>query len=179
MKSNIICCIDAEYTCDNIPSLAAGELIEIGVTTINFKERKIIQSYSLPIKSEHALISDYCTKLTGWTKSKLNRQGMNIEEAYKRLYKYGCYNRLLVVDTKDEIRQLNMQFQVQNPYFHKVPLGDEIVNVSTLFNLKTKEMGNFSLEDMMDKVGLKFEGLPHRASVDSFNIAKLFLELIK
>lgn len=53
------------------------------------------------------------------------------------------------------------------------------MNVSNLFRIKYKDFKSQSLLGMLEATGLGFIGRQHRAKDDSFNIARLFLELIK
>ena len=46
-----------------------------------------------------------------------------------------------------------------------------------LFSMATRVYRNVSLEEKLLRVGLKFEGLPHRGADDSYNIARLLFEV--
>jgi inhibitor of KinA sporulation pathway (predicted exonuclease) len=41
----------------------------------------------------------------------------------------------------------------------------------------TGDFRNVKLEEKLNRLGLAFEGVPHRADVDSHNIARLMIEL--
>lgn len=156
-----------------------GEVIEVGLTTIDLGARAILQSYSFPIKHDKR-ISDEIYQLTGWTQAKLNKSGELFPVVYERLlHKFGFYGRLLITDSKDEFQPLiNMvgnYWGVWQPSLYGCP---EILNVSSLFRLKYKDFSSQSLKGMLDKTGLGFIGRQHRAKDDSFNIARLFLHLI-
>lgn len=147
-----------------------GRLIEIGLTTVSLKEKQVIQSYSIPIKPDFEL-SEEISLLTGWTCSKLLRQGVSKEEAARRLDNYGSSNRLLITDHSDEITFLERAFQRT--------LSPHRLNVSILFGLKTGNDINLGLEQMLLLCGLQFEGKAHSAADDSRNIARLFLALLQ
>ncbi len=165
-------CIDLE--------LHEGEVIEVGLTTIDLGARAIIQSYSFPIKHDKR-ISDEIYKLTGWTQAKLNKGGEELPIVYKRLVeKYGLLGRLLIVDDKDEFSTLNGDaFNKDENFEHWYDGAPEQINVSNLYRIKHREFKSQSLEGMLEGESLVFVGRQHRAKDDSFNIARLFLELIK
>jgi DNA polymerase III alpha subunit (gram-positive type) len=159
--SNIANVLDIEH--DN------GLLIEIGLTTVDLSHKKILQTYSLPIKTDFE-ISPAMAELTGWTSIKLLKQGIDKDEACRRLSVYGCTNRLLVTDHSNEIPFLERSLSSQ--------LSPHRLNVSILFALLTGEDINLGLEAMLEKCRLKFEGKLHSAADDSKNIARLFLKLL-
>lgn len=161
-----------------------GEVIEVGLTTVDLSRRQILQSYSFPIKHDKR-ISDEIYQLTGWTQSKLNKSGEELPVVYKRLLeKYGLAGRLLITDDKDEWRALvsdavnKLSLRVREPLFTGMEAPEQM-NVSNLFRIKYNDFSSQSLLGMLEKTGLGFIGRQHRAKDDSFNIARLFLELIK
>lgn len=160
--------------------LHEGEVIEVGLTTIDLSRRQILQSYSFPIKHDKR-VSDEIYKLTGWTQAKLNKAGEELPVVYKRLVeKYGLIGRLLIVDSKDEFLTLNGDaFNKDENFEDWYDQAPEQLNVCNLFRIKYNDFSSQSLEGMLEKTGLGFIGRQHRAKDDSFNIARLFLELIK
>ncbi len=160
--------------------LHEGEVIEVGLTTVDLSRRLILQSYSFPIKHDKR-ISDEIYKLTGWTQAKLNKSGEELPVVYKRLVeKYGLIGRLLIVDDKDEFSTLNGDaFNKDENFEDWYDQAPEQLNVCNLFRIKYNDFSSQSLEGMLERTGLGFIGRQHRAKDDSFNIARLFLELIK
>lgn len=166
--------------------LHEGEVIEVGITTIDLGARAILQSYSFPIKHDKR-ISDEIYQLTGWTQAKLNKSGEELPTVYMRLlHKYGLLGRLLVVDDKDEFDTL-MRGAVWKSHAlrekdwiipHLGSQAPEQMNVSNLFRIKHKDFSSQSLLGMLEATGLGFIGRQHRAKDDSYNIARLFLHLI-
>lgn len=147
-----------------------GQLIEIGITMVNIPDRKILQSYCLPIKPKFEL-SPQITQLTGWTTTKLNKQGIQLTEAARRLLElYGFTNRLLVSDSSDEI-----------PFIEKcldAKFSSHRLNVSILFSIFTGKDINLGLQAMLAEFEMQFEGKQHSGIDDSRNIARLFLRLL-
>lgn len=160
------------------------QIIEIGITSIDLREHKILTTYDMLILPEYR-ISDEVYNLTGLTYGKLKKAGISLEEAFRRITeKYGGMNRLWVVDSNDEVDTLNeavFENWIKSKRYlsyRDLPRINQI-NISTLFALKTGNFTGQSLESMLTYHKLEFEGCPHRVNWDSHNIARLFLELIK
>ena len=180
MKSHIINVLDLELSCypDGVfPPGEQKEIIEVGLATLNLRTRTIVRTISMPVIPTMSRISPFCTALTGWTEAKLRRQGMPMGEVCRLLAeKHGALNRLLATDTSGDPEFFLSQCRLMGIAF---PFGPERLNVSTLFALLTGEMKNLGLALMLEKVGLTFEGLPHRGDNDARNIARLLLKLIE
>jgi len=178
MRSNIANVLDLELTCYENGVFPAGEqaeIIEFGLTTVDLGAGQILKTYSIPVIPTVSTVSPYCTALTGWTAAKLRRQGVPFAEACRRMAeKYGGRNRFLVTDSSDECEIVRAQCaRMDVPY----PLGFCKFNVSALFQLLGGLPGGLSLDEMLAAVGMEFEGVRHRGSDDSRNIARLFLAL--
>ncbi|MBX9878035.1 MAG: hypothetical protein K2Y22_06205 [Candidatus Obscuribacterales bacterium] len=157
--SNIANVVDCEHQ--------EGRLIEVGLTMLNLKERKILKSYCMPVKVDFE-ISPEITALTGWTNRKLQRQGMPLEQIANMLInKHGFKNRLLLTDMSNEIQFLEEQLGAK--------FSDHRMNISILYAMKTGQMEKVSLEGMLATFGMTFEGSPHLGVDDSKNIARVGL----
>lgn len=177
MKSHIALALDLE--------IDENKVIEIGLTEIDLKSRNILRTYSMPIKPSSywasepyfCWISEEVSILTGWTYGKLNKSGVTLAEACRRIQeKYGGLNRLLITDSDLETEALKRSVFKAHPAHY--PFGDSTLNVSHLFSILFREFGSsIGLDEMLTRVGLTFEGRRHRASDDSRNIAKLLLRL--
>lgn len=179
MKTHLANVLDLELSCypDGIfPEGERQEIIEIGLTTVDLRDMRIVGTpRSIPIIPTMSSISPFCTELTGWTETLLKKQGVPFEEAIRRLTeKYGSKSRLLVTDSAGDRKALDWQCAM---FGKSTPFGDDELNVSILYSLLTGEFFNVSLEAKLEKLGLKFEGRPHRADSDSMNIARLFIEV--
>jgi len=146
-----------------------GRLIEIGLTTVSLKDRKILQTYSLPIKPDFD-VSPAVLALTGWTLATLSKQGLNKAEAIRRLGVYGFANRLLVSDASDEVAFLEKALAMT--------FSPHRLNAAILFSLATGKDINLGLEAMLAQYGMHFEGRLHSGADDSRNIARLLLHLL-
>lgn len=153
-----------------------GRIIEVGLTTLDLKTRQILNTYSFPVRYtewEGDLGNEVLpevTELTGWTKRKLEIRGESLALIIDRLKrKFGSKNRLCVVDHGHELKA----FGEFNPF------GSDVLNVSVLHKLMTKNFRNSGLPDMLKSLKLEFEGQLHRASDDSKNIARLLIGLLQ
>lgn len=167
MKSPLVNVIDLEIN--------EGEVIEVGLTVVDIESRQILKSWSFPVLVGRP-ITEHIHKLTGWTDRKLQKSGESFLKIWNRLLEdHGLGGRLLVVDCNKEFPTLQGELVAFN---NPKRVSPEILNVSTLFKIKHRISGaHLSLEEMLQREGLKFEGRQHRASDDSYNIARLFLRV--
>jgi len=177
---NLVNVLDTELTCypDGIfPPGEKQEIIEIGLTEVDLHTLQIKRTLSIPVVPVMSTVSPFCTELTGWTMAKLQKQGVTYTEACRRLAaKYGAQGRLLVTDSNGDPLSVRRQCTLLDVDY---PLGDDHLNVSSLFSMVTGQRQNLSLGEKLKVLGLDFDGRPHRADVDSANIARLFIKLLE
>lgn len=178
MKNHIANVLDLELSCypsGIFPADERQEIIEFGLTTIDLRTMRIIKTVSLPVVPTMSSISPFCTELTGWTEAALRKQGVSFAQAVRWLTeKNGSRNRLLVTDSAGDRRAVEMQCAIAGVM---APFGDHELNVSVLYSMVTGDFRNVKLEEKLRRVGLAFEGRPHRADNDSRNIARLLAAL--
>lgn len=178
MKNHIANVIDLELSCypeNKFPEGERQEIIEIGLTIVDLSGMRILKTHSMPIIPTMSSISPFCTELTGWTEAALKKQGMPYEEAIRRLTeKYGSQNRLLISDSGGDRKAVDWQCSYD---CKPSPFGPDELNVSVLYSVYTKDFRNVSLENKLRRMGLSFQGVPHRADADSLNIARLFIAI--
>jgi inhibitor of KinA sporulation pathway (predicted exonuclease) len=178
MKSHLANVLDLELSCypdGKFPADERQEIIEIGLTTVDLRKLEIVAVRSIPVKPTMSSISPFCTELTGWTEAALNKQGVDFEEAVRRVVeKHGAKNRLLVSDSAGDRKFFDWQCAM---FGKPSPFGDFELNVSVDYSIYAQQFENVSLDDKLEKLGLRFEGRRHRADSDSMNIARLFIEL--
>jgi inhibitor of KinA sporulation pathway (predicted exonuclease) len=177
---NLVNVLDTELTCyaDGVfPEGEKQEHIHFGLTVVDLRTLQILRTVSTPIIPVMSTVTPFCTGLTGWTKAKLTKQGVHYAVACRRIMaKEGSLNRLLVTDSNGDVTSVREQCKLMGVDH---PFGEDHLNVSTLFTLITGQRENLSLAEKLAVVGLKFEGRPHRADVDSFNIARLLVKLLE
>lgn len=178
MKTHIANVLDLELTCypgGVFPPDERQEIIEIGLTTVDLYSMKILKTRSIPVIPTMSRVSAFCTELTGWTEEALKRRGVEFPEAVRRLTElYGSRNRLLVTDSAGDRKAMDWQCAI---FGLPSAFGPYEQNVSVLYSIATGDFRNVKLEEKLERLNLKFEGVPHRADTDSKNIARLMVEL--
>jgi inhibitor of KinA sporulation pathway (predicted exonuclease) len=169
MKSYLVNVVDFELT-TQLPF----SIVEIGLTVVDTRTLCVVKTISIPINIDGE-VDWFCSKLTGWTKRKLTKQGVTLSKACSILMKYGSRGRLTVVDTDSELDQLRIECEAQNIPF---PFGPSVLNISTLYNLIFGDLESKGVKRMLNEQGLDFIGKPHRADCDSMNIGRLLVELL-
>lgn len=158
-------------------------IIEIGITEIKLETLEITKTASYPIKPplKGFKINRQIEELTGWNESKLHRQGLPLSNALESLsVNWGIKNRLVIVDSIDEIRTIQNNCKGPSIRYYNLFSNMNSINIASLFNIATGQLENsVSLENMLIAVGTEFQGKAHRASIDSRNIAELFIRLMK
>ena len=172
--------IDVEATCweRNPPSGTPVEdrkceIIECGITTISIPDKKIVESRSIIVLPTTTEISDFCTQLTTLTPEFVEKNGISYSEALDILrteYRcdrnmwasWGCYDRDII------LRQCE-RAHIRSPF------NMNYLNIKSAFCWKYGF--NCGVKKALNRVGLKFDGTPHRGIDDSKMIAKIFLSL--
>lgn len=151
-----------------------GEIIEIGVASVDLYEKKIVersQYYVLPEKDD---ISDYCTNLTGITQARLNKAGRPLAEVleslktkYGRHSIYGAWGR-----DSDVLRKECADKGLEMPFY-------EYLNLKTLYMINNRiKNKKFGMRRAMEMAGLEFEGNQHSGADDAYNLARLVLTYV-
>ncbi|WP_210499011.1 exonuclease domain-containing protein [Vibrio crassostreae] len=79
-------CYDLEMCCWK-EHKEVGEIIEIGAVIVDLKTKKIGKKQSIIVKPDGDKVSEFCTELTGITQRMVDRQGVKLNEAIRRLTK--------------------------------------------------------------------------------------------
>ena len=172
MNYRQIKCFDLEMCCwDDGREPRTGEIIEIGVASIDLVSKKIIdrsQYYVLPEKDD---VSEFCTNLTGITQAKLNKQGRPIEDVLTSMNaKYG-YHSIYAAWGKDDVvlRKECLAKGLGMPFY-------EYFNLKSLYMINRRiKKGKIGMRKAMEINGLEFEGKQHSGADDAFNLARLAL----
>lgn len=186
-----IYCIDVESTCwetreeqGNRPN----EIIEIGICAINLKTQKVENISSYIVKPAFTTVSEFCTKLTGWTQEEID-EGTSLLSVLKAVgedygmtknhvwFSYGEYDRIKLSssDVGGSAKRLYNIEPADNP-IHQMR-GH--FNVKTLMALReglNREMG---MERALNYYGLTLEGRHHNGADDAANIAKIVMKVLQ
>uniref|UniRef100_A0A8D8YQ67 3'-5' exoribonuclease 1 n=1 Tax=Cacopsylla melanoneura TaxID=428564 RepID=A0A8D8YQ67_9HEMI len=177
--------IDFEATCqENNPVDFKYEIIEFPAILVHTESLKIVDvfhSFVRPVINPK--LTAFCQQLTGITQKKVDN-APKFPDVLKKfeswLDSHGLLTerKFIVTDGPwDMGRFFFLQCKLSKlPY---PAYAREWTNLRKIFRNFYKYHQGGTLEDMVKFVGLKFEGDPHRGLDDSYNIARMFLHLLK
>lgn len=152
-----------------------NEIIEFGYVIIDLKTRTISKPESWLIKPKKSEISEFCTKLTGITQERMDKEGISFEKFRKIISTRGwrqfpCtswgYGDIIILREHCEKRKLDC------------PLSRSFFCCKTLFGTWTGRTKGWGVKNALKKLGLEFEGDQHAAGSDAYNTARILLESI-
>lgn len=166
--------IDLEATCweeDGEFQKNNSEIIEIGICKYVVATGEIEAKKSYYIKPVNSEISEFCTQLTGITNEIIEKEGMTLETALKRIknkYRsqariwaaFGDYDRLML---EKECKKLGISHHFGRTY----------LNIKSLMAVKLKLSKGFGLNKSLEMMNESFEGSEHCGADDAYNTAKL------
>ena len=166
--------IDLESTCweeDGDYQKNNSEIIEIGICKYVISTGEIEAKKSYYIKPENSEISEFCTKLTGITKKIIEKEGVSLETALKRIknkYRsqariwaaFGDYDRIML---EKECKKREISH----------PFGETYLNIRSLMTVKNKMAKGIGLTEALILVKESFDGNEHCGADDAYNTAKL------
>lgn len=170
--------IDVESTCwksqcrDQI-----SDIIEIGITVLDFETLEIISTESIIIKPKHSTVSEFCTQLTTLTPEFVEKNGISFAEAAEILQgKYSPKDRLFASWGDYDRKMFERQFELHGlPYV----FGSKHLNIKALFAKCHELKRGVGMDSALRIAKLPLEGTHHRGGDDSRNIAKLFAHLME
>jgi len=173
--------LDLELLCwenGDCPQDQSKDIIQIGIVEVNSEDLKISRnkSYFIRPKNKNFDVSNYCTELTGITRSKLIDEGRYFPEAIQSIKKEfgsGKFTYSWGSDF-DPIAKHCIDYDCSNPWA-EMGICDFGIIWRTAYNQKHK----MSLEEALKSVGLNFVGIPHDAERDAYNFALLHNEMLK
>lgn len=172
--TDTILIIDLEATCwdGRPPRGQESEIIEIGVCMMDVKTGKISQNEGILVKPQYSSVSPFCTELTSITQKMLDEEGILLEDALDILRaeydseeltwaSYGNYDLNML---QSQSRRFNVDY----------PLGDQHINVKTLFGeLHPGIRKSVGMSRALGELNIPLEGTHHRGVDDAKNIAKI------
>lgn len=180
MKKNnsIALVVDLEACCwyGDAPKGQYKEIIEIGITCVDYFTKEIVESRSIIVKPEFSEISKFCTKLTTITQELIDKEGVSFKKACKILvdeyrsdrcmwFSWGDYDRISM-EQESKLKKI------------KYPFGRTHFNLKEWYAFKNGMKQAPSVSNALKELGLAFEGQCHRGVSDSFNTAKILQKLI-
>ena len=177
-RTDQILVVDIESTCweKNPPPGETSDIIEVGVTTLDYASLTRLEKRSLMVKPARSKVSEFCTKLTTIKPEDVENApslAAACEVLRKELFSkeriwasWGNYDRK---QFEENCRSLGVTY----------PFGADHINAKTLFSLLRGHNRQLGMAEALDVLGLKLEGTHHRGGDDAWNIAAAIAEMLK
>ena len=169
--------IDIEATCWDGPTPPdqEGEIIEIGIASLDVAALKPLEKRGVLIRPERSTVSPFCTQLTTLTQEQVDA-GISFSAACAMLKNdYSSRNRTWAsygdYDRRQFARQCEAR-QVANP------LGASHINVKNLFALAYGLSHEIGMAGALERLSIPLEGTHHRGIDDAWNIAHILARLL-
>lgn len=177
--------VDVESTCwetEAEQGSMPNEVIEIGICRLDMKTGAITEKGSYRVSPQRSTISEFCTRLTGWTADMIAGAPTmpyvlsNIQRDYRLgrdnlWFSFGEYDRVKLSSTPGEKGGVHHLYGIeysQNPFAQM-----KHFNVKTLMMLKERLAKGMSMDRSLTYYGLQLEGRHHNGADDAYNIAKI------
>lgn len=165
--------IDIEATCWDHPAPEGmkSEIIEIGISAVDYKTKEIRLKDTIIVKPEYSTVSKFCNELTTLTDEYLEEHGVSFAEACEILNKkFKSRDRIWMSWGEYDRKQFERDCKEKGV---KYPFGRTHINAKPLFSFAYGISRDLGVRQALDHLGLEFEGTPHRGDDDAYNIAKI------
>lgn len=173
MKRDMVLVIDIEATCWDhpVPEGMKSEIIEIGISAVDYKTKEIRLKDTIIVKPEYSTVSKFCNELTTLTDEYLEEHGVSFAEACEILNKkFKSRDRIWMSWGEYDRKQFERDCKEKDV---KYPFGRTHINAKPLFSFAYGINRDLGVRQALDHLGLEFEGTPHRGDDDAYNIAKI------
>jgi inhibitor of KinA sporulation pathway (predicted exonuclease) len=170
--------VDVEATCWDGPPPAGqrGEIIEIGVCSLDVESLERHDRRSILVRPEHSEVSAFCTELTTLTAAQVST-GVSFATACATLRdELGAPQRVWASYGDYDRRQFQRQCADAGVRY---PFGSRHLNVKTLFALGRGLTSEVGMDAALRLAGLPLVGTHHRGGDDAWNIAALLALLLR
>lgn len=173
MKRDIALVIDFEATCwrGRPPQGMHNEIIEIGITGVDYRTKEIKFKDTILVKPKYSEISAFCTELTSIDQKLIDDEGVDFERACEILVdKFKSRDRIWLSWGEYDKNQIEKDCRlkgVENPF------GRTYFNLKPLFSFAFGLSQDLGVSTALDHLGLEFEGNAHRAIDDAYNTARI------
>jgi len=170
--------IDLEATCwrGRPPEGMRSEIIEIGVTKLDYRTKKIIGSEGIIVKNEQSNISEFCTKLTTIDQDLIDKEGISFKDACEKLRKNYKSEKSVYISwgdyDRDQVKRCCKAKNVKNPF------GRTHFNLKSMLAMLTGEH-ELGVSSALAYFDLEFEGQSHRGVDDARNTSRIFQKMVK
>lgn len=163
--------IDLESLCwdgDDLPEGAVQETIEIGTAWLH-NNGSVEHGESIIIKPL-GKVSKFCTELTGYTQEFLDKNGIPLGRATKRLVKSGSAKYIWTSWGEWDKRFLIEDCKAKNVTY---PFSDAHWNIKSKHAFSRKLDSGIGLEEALKMEKMEFIGRPHVGADDAYNAARI------
>ena len=173
--------LDAEMLCwadGNTSQGQTNHIIQIGLVEVNSEDLKISRSKSYFIRPQdkHFDVSDYCTELTGITRSTLVNYGHYFPEVMKTIKKDFAPQTKVTYAWGSDFEPLSthcIKYDCFNPWSTN-GIWDFGIIFRNAYDFKHK----MSLSEALQFLKLDFQGIAHNAENDAKSLAILHNEMM-
>ena len=172
--------VDFECTCEDQEEPFLHEIIEFPAVLLDLHSRREVRHFHSFVKpTERPVLSDFCSRLTGIDQATVDEA----EPLDRVLVKFGAWldgfageDYSLAADCQSDLRHFLLpecrrkKIRVRDAWRSWVDLGRHL-----MVHFDLRRPGNLQMK--LAKVGLTFEGTPHRGLDDARNIGRLALAL--
>ncbi|MEU0933246.1 MULTISPECIES: 3'-5' exonuclease [unclassified Embleya] len=169
---DLLVVIDVEATCWDGPPPEGqhGEIIEIGVATLDIATGERDANRGILVRPTHSTVGAFCTELTTLTQAKV-ATGRSFAEACALLRtEFRTHQRVWASWGEYDRQQFERQCAAEGvPY----PFGTRHLNAKSLYSLAHGLDRELGMAAALEHAGLPQEGTHHRGVDDAWNIAEL------
>jgi inhibitor of KinA sporulation pathway (predicted exonuclease) len=178
--NRIVNVVDVEATCwerdDPEQAGQVSEIIEIGITRVHVADLRIERLPPIFVKPARSRVGAFCERLTGRTQALLDREGISFPAACRLLSDDHRTLERVVATWGDYDRK---QFARDAAAHNLPPPLDRHWNLKTHFALVLGLKDELGVPQALARLGLAFEGAHHTGADDSYNIARLMVEVLR
>eukprot|EP00758_Cryptobia_borreli_P001090 Tbor_TRINITY_DN1929_c0_g1::TRINITY_DN1929_c0_g1_i1::g.3513::m.3513/K18416/THEX1, ERI1; 3'-5' exoribonuclease 1 len=180
--------VDFECTCRENCDDFPNEIIEFPAILVDIRnggkvlKEKSFRSYAKPWRNP--VLSDFCTSLTGIQQIHVQNAPdlqdvvRNFEQWYRRVIPIGA-KVMLATDGPWDFKNFVLKGAVKRDHVMFPTLFYEYFDIRTTFANFFNNGKSIKLNNMLSRLGLKFEGRPHCGFDDAVNIARLAVAMMK
>jgi inhibitor of KinA sporulation pathway (predicted exonuclease) len=181
MHKDDVLIVDVEATCwerpEEKPPDQESEITEIGLTVLNARSLEMNPSVSMLIRPDYSEVSAFCTQLTTLTQETLDKYGISFREACDRLREEFDSRYHLWISWGDYDREMFFKDSLRKGV--EYPFGKQHLNLKTLLGLFYRGGRGPGVQRALRRLNMEFKGTHHRGVDDSYNIARIYVELMK
>lgn len=151
-----------------------ADIIEIGLCVLDMSTTGITDRKSILIKPANAVISSFCTELTGITQEMLDGDGVTFKEAMAMMKESigtvtssASWGKFDAYALRSDCVYYGVEF----------PLSKHL-NAQKTFKSKLKHKNETSVAGALAHFGRTFDGRQHRAGDDAYNTALILSEIL-